>query len=57
MKLAVWQAVKVKTETHPRFGAAGTVFAVNEDKPDEVVVRFDLDNQKEAVAVIDLQVL
>lgn len=51
----VWQSVKVKTEGHARFGTAGKVFAVDPKNPDEVVVEFDTDGQRQSVAVADLQ--
>lgn len=51
----VWQSVQVINENHPRKGQAGTVFAVNKDKPDEVVVKFDLDGEQQAVQVADLK--
>lgn len=53
----VWTSVKVINEQHARFGAAGAVFATNPDHPDEVTVKFDLDEQREAVAVADLKAL
>lgn len=54
----VWQGVKVKTETHPRFGEAGTVYRTDrQDHPDKVVVQFDLDGSLESVDLIDLGAL
>lgn len=53
----VWAQVKVIGKDHPREGQAGTVFAVNPGLPGEVVVRFDLDDTRESVAVADLVAL
>lgn len=53
----VWQSVKVTAEQHARHGEAGIVFAVNPQQPDEVAVRFDLDQQVQLVAVADLVAL
>lgn len=54
----VWQSVKVTNKKNPRFGEAGTVFAVNEiEHPGEVVVLFDSDSTKVAVPVNDLTML
>jgi hypothetical protein len=61
--MQVWQSVKAKP-THDRGGnesgegaQAGTVVSVNPAKPDEVVVRWDLDQVTEAVAVDELAAL
>lgn len=51
---SIWQSVKVTNDQHPRVGQAGTVHATNPHHPDEVVVKFDVDEQQEAVAVADL---
>lgn len=54
----VWQGVKVTTETHPRFGEAGTVYRTDrQDHPDKVVVQFDLDGSLESVDLVDLGTL
>ena len=50
----VWQSVKVTAEGHARQGEAGIVFAVDKAHPEEVAVRFDLDQQVQLVAVADL---
>ena len=53
--MEVWQSVKVKNDTHPRAGEAGVVHAVDKAHPNEVAVRFDLDQQVQLVDVADLQ--
>lgn len=53
--MEVWQSVKVKNENHPRAGQAGVVHAVDKDHPEEVAVRFDVDQQVQLVDVADLQ--
>lgn len=48
-------SVKVTNPDHPRHEQAGVIEAEgNEDSPDAVVVRFDLDRSAEVVAVADL---
>lgn len=61
--MQVWQSVKAK-KTHARGGdetgagaQAGVVMATNPAKPEEVVVRWDLDQVSEAVAVDQLTAL
>lgn len=61
--MQVWQCVKAKS-THPRGGnekgeggQAGVVNATDPAKPDEVVVRWDVDGVIEAVAVDQLTAL
>lgn len=55
--LSVWNQVKVINKDHSRLDEAGVVHAVDPKNPDEVVVQFDVDGRREAVAVADLQVL
>lgn len=55
--IPVWTAVKVIKPGAEREGTAGTVHSVRADKPDQVVVRFDVDNALVDVKVEDLQVL
>jgi hypothetical protein len=59
----VWQSVKAKP-THPRGGdekgqgaQAGVVTACDPAKPEEVVVKWDVDGVTEAVAVDQLTAL
>lgn len=55
--LSVWNQVKVINKDHARLDQAGVVHAVGHKNPDAVVVQFDVDGIREAVAVADLQVL
>lgn len=56
-RFAVWTAVQVKNEEHPRFGQAGIVFGTNPATPDEVAVKFDADNIVVVVPCDDLKAL
>lgn len=55
--MEVWNPVQVKNESHPRIGQAGVVHAVDRDHPEEVAVRFDVDQQVQLVATADLKLL
>ncbi len=56
-RFAVWTAVQVKNEEHPRVGQAGTVYDTNPDTPDEVAVKFDADAIVVIVPCADLKAL
>lgn len=64
----IWQSVQVKNPAHPRGnksgdpqleanGDAGVVFSTDPANPNEVAVRFDLDQRVELVQVADLRTL
>lgn len=53
----VWTSVLVTNPDHARHGQAGTVFKTDPAKKEEVVVKFDLDGQQEAVQIADLKAL
>lgn len=57
MRFSIWQSVQVSNPEHPRFGQAGTVQGTNPATPDEVAVKFDLDNIMVVIAVADLKAL
>lgn len=57
MRFSIWQAVIVSNTEHPRAGQAGTVQGINPATPEEVAVKFDLDNIMVVVPVADLKAL
>lgn len=52
----VWSQVQFKSEG-PREGQAGVVIKTRPETPDEVVVKWDLDQAADAVKVSDLKLL
>lgn len=53
----VWDSVQPIADDHPRAGQAGTVHAIDPDKPDVVQVKWDLDGVIESVATESIRVL
>lgn len=55
--LQIRTSVKVKNPDHPRAGTAGQTWQTDPAKPDQIGVKFDIDDQVEFVDLADLQAL
>lgn len=53
----VFTSVQVKNPEHPRADQAGIVSGWDPAHPDQVAVRFDIDQAEQAVALADLRKL
>lgn len=56
-RFSVWNSVQCSNKEAARYRQAGVVYALNQDNPDHVAVRWDSDGQIELVANDDLKAL